>query len=226
MFAQILESSPEPRFLNMPLDAFVLPPRRTKLQFAVSVLVSRFLNGCPMETQLEKDIVPESGLPEVRFYLEQCAQALEEVHAAGIVHCDVHPGNFCLDFQPAEKKPRVFTIDFGLAAYIKNQTRNAKMREPSFFGTPEFASLAAHKRRKQGFRDDLEALAYTFYHMLTGNELPWRLGGARDAKQGEQIRVSEKTRVPVEIRAFVLQCRALALDEMPQDYVAFVQALL
>jgi casein kinase 1 len=136
------------------------------------------------------------------------------------VHCDVSAGNFCLDVNGTT---RVYLIDFGLARLIKRQIAGSKHKEAEFFGTPRYAPLAAHTLRKQGFRDDLESLAYVFYTPITGKSLPW---SGLDSNKDKAKIVSMKRQVPPEIRSFVLKCRKLRLDEMPVDYQEFVAALI
>jgi serine/threonine protein kinase len=117
----------------------------------------------------------------------------------------------------------VTLIDFGLASVIERQKKGFK--PPSFFGTPKYAPLAAHLKKLQGFRDDLESLAYCFYEPLTGKPLPWTVAKGTEA-QVEKARVAGKTKPPSEIKDFVKACRALAIDEMPDDYSQFVLELV
>lgn len=195
------------KHINFPLDAFVLLRHRTGLDFDATAVVSPYLRGCGLLAEKSADL-------DVSDCLEQCAEALEEVHRSGIIHCDVKPDNFCVE-------DTVFIIDFGLARFVSGE----KHRAESFFGTLLFAPLAAHLRQPQGFRDDLEALAYTFYELLTDKPLPWANVKGTE-KQQEKARIEGKRNPPIEIRAFIKQCRALKQDEMPPDYREFVRQLM
>jgi hypothetical protein len=211
LMARIKETEPKAKHVNFPIDAFALPRHLTNLKYNAFAVVSPFLAGCNrFEKAAERDLAS---------VLRGCAQALYEVHRAGIVHRDVTPNNFCVDTETGQ----VTIIDFGLAALLKHK----QQREPSFFGTPRFAALAAHLKKPQGFRDDLEALAYTVYKPLTGKELPWATApaGSSEASQ-EKSRIKGKTKPPAEIRDYIARCRALSIDEMPDRYPEFVSLLL
>jgi hypothetical protein len=209
LMARIKQHTKHPKHINLPIDAFVLPRHLTNLSYNALAVLSPFLEGC--------DRFEEAAKSEFAKVLDGCAQALEEVHSAAIVHCDVTPNNFCVD----NKDGHVWIIDFGLARLIKHQ----KGRETEFFGTPRFASLAAHLKKAQGFRDDLEALAYTMYKPLTGKDLPWASAKGTEASIEKAI-VQGKKKPPEEIRDYITQCRELAIDEMPKDYPKFVSVLL
>lgn len=59
-------------------------------------------------------------------------------------------------------------IDYGLS-HIKS---GAKERPSGFIGTPRYASIAAHKRKSQNKKDDIESLLYVLAFMYL-KKLPW-----------------------------------------------------
>ena len=69
---------------------------------------------------------------KMRFYWEQMLEAVEEVHARGIIHADIKPANFVL------VKGRLKIIDFGLA--IKMQPGENSSRRSMLLGTKDFLS--------------------------------------------------------------------------------------
>ena len=156
------------KHINFPLDAFVLPRHRTGLDIDATAMVSPYLRGCGALAEKSADL-------DVSDCLEQCAEALEELHRSGIVHCDVKPDNFCVG-------DTVFIIDFGLARFASSE----KYRAASFFGTQLYAPLAAHLLQPQGFRDDLEALATTpSTSLLAVVPLPWANSQGQRETAGE-----------------------------------------
>ncbi|QIX28483.1 protein kinase [Nocardioides sp. JQ2195] len=105
--------------------------------------------------------LPESYTAVV---LDQTLQALEAVHAAGVVHRDVKPANLLLE-PTGTRRPHVRLGDFGVAALI-DEVRLTRF--PGAIGTdgymaPEQAHGAAPEPQQ-----DLYALGVVGIQMLTG----------------------------------------------------------
>ena len=105
-------------------------------------------------------------LPEsyVAVVLDQTLQALEAVHAAGVVHRDVKPANLLLE-PTGTRRPHVRLGDFGVAALI-DEVRLTRF--PGAIGTdgymaPEQAHGAAPEPQQ-----DLYAVGVVGIQMLTG----------------------------------------------------------
>lgn len=98
--------------------------------------------------------------------LDQTLSGLEAVHAAGVVHRDVKPGNLLLEVTGAGI-PHVRLSDFGVAVPA-DQPRLTEANV--MIGTPGYMAP------DQGFdpdpRDDLYATAVTGLHLLTGVRPP------------------------------------------------------
>jgi eukaryotic-like serine/threonine-protein kinase len=98
--------------------------------------------------------------------LDQTLSGLEAVHAAGVVHRDVKPGNLLLEVTGAGV-PHVRLSDFGVAVPA-DQPRLTEANV--MIGTPGYMAP------DQGFdpdpRDDLYATAVTGLHLLTGTRPP------------------------------------------------------
>ncbi len=90
------------------------------------------------------------------------AQALDYIHAHGVVHRDLKPENIMVDEQDNIK-----LIDFGIAS-------NAGSRRLTFakfsqtLGTPDYISPEQVKGKRGDARSDLYALGVMLYEMLTG----------------------------------------------------------
>ena len=104
-------------------------------------------------------------IPHFRHYVEQMCAALREVHRAGLVHCDVKPGNFLVDPQHHVK-----LMDFSYARPIYVEGRFTPPRNAS--GTNAFMSKEQKIRWPLDARSDIYSLGRALYVMLTG-QLPF-----------------------------------------------------
>lgn len=94
------------------------------------------------------------------------ARALAALHAAGVVHRDLKPGNVML-----REDGGVALIDFGLS---KDAAQRADLTERGLiFGTPHYMSPEQGHGEHTDARSDLYSLGIILYEMLTGGK-PYR----------------------------------------------------
>ena len=89
-------------------------------------------------------------------------EALEHIHAHGVVHRDLKPENIMVD---AEDNIRL--IDFGIAG----NTGSRRLTFANFsrnMGTPDYISPEQVRGKRGDVRSDVYALGVMFYEMLTG----------------------------------------------------------
>jgi predicted Ser/Thr protein kinase len=98
--------------------------------------------------------------PVALAYLAQMASALEVVHAVGVLHRDLKPGNIMLRADNS-----VAIIDFGLAKQSELKTNITGTGE--IFGTPYYMSPEQGHGQDLDERSDLYSLGIIFYEMLT-----------------------------------------------------------
>ena len=104
----------------------------------------------------------EGGLPplEASRIATQMAEALEEAHAAGVVHRDVKPGNVMLTSAGDVK-----VMDFGIAAAAWAQRITTS---DLFLGTPSYVAPEQAKGEKSTAASDVYALGAVLYEMVAG----------------------------------------------------------
>ena len=95
------------------------------------------------------------------------ADALEYIHAHGVVHRDLKPENIMVDGDD-----RIKLIDFGIAG--KEGSRRLTFAKLSqVMGTPDYISPEQVKGKRGDGRSDIYALGVMLYEMLTG-QVPFR----------------------------------------------------
>jgi serine/threonine-protein kinase len=108
----------------------------------------------------------------------QVALALDHAHQAGIVHCDIKPGNILI-----HRNGSVKVTDFGLAQALNLAERSAL--DGVVAGTPAYISPEQVLTRRPDGRSDLYSLGATLFEMLTG-QAPFR-GGSDTAIFGKHL---------------------------------------
>ncbi len=101
--------------------------------------------------------------PEALAYLRQMAAALGALHAVGVLHRDVKPGNLLL----REDGSAAF-IDFGLARQLGLESDITGIG--TIFGTPHYMSPEQGHGSPLDERSDLYSLGVVLHEMLTGEK--------------------------------------------------------
>jgi serine/threonine protein kinase len=111
-------------------------------------------------------MISEHGpLPELAVWrlLAGLVEALQAIHACGLVHRDLKPANVMLRTDGS-----VCLIDFGLAKANEMEVSLTGTRE--IFGTPYYMSPEQGHAEEIDGRSDLYSLGVMFYEMLTGRK--------------------------------------------------------
>ncbi len=139
-------------------------------------------------TDLDDVLAKEPTLAPARLVdiLKPVASALDAVHARGVVHRDIKPGNIFLA-RRSDGSEQVKLLDFGLAAFHeRSDTRLTQIG--AVVGTPHYMAPEAAEGELSGPRGDVYALAVVAYECLCG-VLPF------DAEQATGILVKKVAHV-------------------------------
>ncbi|KAF8895453.1 CK1/CK1 protein kinase [Infundibulicybe gibba] len=159
----------------------------------------------------------------------QVIERLEFMHSRGVLHRDIQLGNCVIGLPPNEKT--IYMIDFGFSKrYIDPYTRRHipdSRAKRDFIGNYWFSSVAVHCRGKvPSRRDDLEAAALMFIHLLTPRGLTWTRNGVPKTEAAHDRLKREKRNatpedlckgMPEEFEEFLRYCRRLKFQDCP-DY--------
>eukprot|EP00443_Scrippsiella_acuminata_P038651 CAMPEP_0115267430 /NCGR_PEP_ID=MMETSP0270-20121206/51987_1 /TAXON_ID=71861 /ORGANISM="Scrippsiella trochoidea, Strain CCMP3099" /LENGTH=348 /DNA_ID=CAMNT_0002683573 /DNA_START=43 /DNA_END=1086 /DNA_ORIENTATION=+ len=167
------------------------------------------------------------SLTTVLGLADQMLDCVERVHAAGLVHRDLKPCNFCVGL--GAQMTTVKLIDFGLAGSWQHPVTKQHIsygKTVGWTGTVPYLSLNAHCRVQQTRRDDLESLGYVLLRFLQGS-LPWLGLKAEDFKATQRLVMFTKYKTsieslchphPEEFATYLAYCRGLAFSDLPDYY--------
>jgi hypothetical protein len=166
----------------------------------------------------------KGGRPRIEAFLEaaiQIAAAVERVHAARWIHCDLTPSNIMVE--PRTLKTHL--IDFGLAQPLGAQSHSIEVTHLA--GTLAYLSPEQTGRMDRGIdsRSDLYSLGGTLYFMLTG-EPPFP---GDDALALIHAHLARVPRPPVEVRGDIpkvfSQMVLRLLEKEPENRYASARSL-
>ncbi|MBI2378511.1 MAG: AAA family ATPase [Deltaproteobacteria bacterium] len=147
------------------------------------------ITGVDSESGGHTSSVPGCDLSRLESALAQLLDALEHLHAHGVVHQDLKPNNVIV-----EPSGVLRLLDFGLVTAIGQRTR--LRRENSVIGTPAYMSPEQWGGRPATPASDLFSLGCVIFQSLTG-QVPFP---HRSASAGEPPRVERLVRgVPSEL---------------------------
>ncbi len=114
----------------------------------------------------EGPIAPEAAAG----LIDQVAGGLDAVHAAGLVHRDVKPGNVIVGHDWADGAGVAFLADFGLAKAVASTSSLTATGE--LIGTVDYIAPEQIEGRRVDARTDVYALGCVLFHAVTG-EVPF-----------------------------------------------------
>jgi len=163
------------------------------LEVAPGLLVRAYIEGLTLEERLQQG--PLAVGEALELFAGLCDR-LEQVHARGILHGDLKPGNLVLSSEG------LVPIDFGLARLGPERLEAAG--SPAYLA-PEASGLI---RRALGPPTDLYALGATLYHALSGQP-PFVHASAREVLRAHLVE-----------KPAPLKCLPKGLDELVRRLLA------
>jgi serine/threonine-protein kinase len=151
------------------------PPRREKTRL---YLVMEYVDGVSVAALLAggRALPPAQALDVAR----QTCDALAYLHALGVVHHDVKPGNVLVT-----AAGRVKLLDFGVA-HVETARRLTIGGLSASVGTPDYMAPEQLRGRAGDARADLYALGIMLYELLTGR-LPWEGADWEERARGKRL---------------------------------------
>lgn len=120
------------------------------------VLVMEHLQGESLEQRLRRGPLPVGEAIDI---FEQACVAIEHVHRAGIIHCDLKPANIFIT-----SRRRIKLMDFGVARRLDDRLADCG----SMMGTLLYMSPEQIKGHEIDTRCDIYTLGITLFEALTG----------------------------------------------------------
>ena len=111
--------------------------------------------------RMQSKLAPEQALG----LIEEVAHGLQIIHAAGLVHLDLKPGNIML-----RDDGTIALIDFGISKSTKGDQESTVQPKEGVIGTPYYMSPEQADGGATDERSDLYALGVMLYEMLLGKK--------------------------------------------------------
>ncbi len=175
--AAILASIHHPNLVQI----YALGEHAGEVYFAMELVEGQPLSEVLRSTLERKEWFPTNAVAQIAL---EIADALDAMHALGLIHRDVKPANILLD----REKDRAVLVDVGVAV------RAGDARDAA--GTPGFAAPESFLEQADAPTTDVYGLASTVYCMLTGRP-PF---GSGPAPQVVQRQLNDALRRPSELR--------------------------
>lgn len=142
--------------------------------------------------------------PMLAAFAAGTAEALAAIHAAGVVHCDIKPGNVIL----SPGGPRI--VDFGIATTADA----AATGTAGSFGTPGWISPERYTGRPAAPAADVFAWGALVAMAATGHA-PFGAGSTEERKQRVLSAEADLDGLPEDLRALAIQALAKDPDRRP-----------
>lgn len=179
-------------------------------------LTMEILAGGSLRDRLRQGPFP---LPETLRIGEAVLRGLAALHARGVVHRDVTPGNILFSAQGEAK-----LCDFGLVRRLDREETRVTL-EGGVLGTMGYLSPEQLLGKEAGPRSDLYAAGVVFFEMLTGR-LPHEAVSQLGLRLSAFMTAPDVRRLRPEVPRWLAQVVARLLERRPADRFPSAEAAL
>lgn len=140
--------------------------------------------------------------------------SLEQLHARGILHGDISPGNvFCTNLG------EVKLIDLGAAKKWKNKevTFEASFLKPEYASPEQFQTARTGRTGTEGPWTDIYSFGATMYYCLTGRKPPNIIKRLEEGEETILFSAREKIKIKRKWRNCICKCMELDRKKRPQS---------
>jgi diguanylate cyclase (GGDEF)-like protein len=164
------------------VQVYALGEHAGEVYFVMELVEGQPLSEVLRATLERREWFPVDAVAQIAL---EIGDALDAMHALGLIHRDVKPANILLD----RERDRAVLVDVGVAVKAGNQSDAA--------GTPGFAAPESFMEQEGGPQTDVYGLASTMYCALTGRP-PF---GSGPAPQVVQRQLHDPMMPPSQLRA-------------------------
>jgi serine/threonine protein kinase len=163
------------------VQVYALGEHAGEVYFVMELVEGQPLSEVLRATLERREWFPTEAVAQIAL---EIGDALDAMHALGLIHRDVKPANILLD----RERDRAVLVDVGVAVKAGNQSDAA--------GTPGFAAPESFLEQEGGPQTDVYGLASTMYCALTGRP-PF---GSGPAPQVVQRQLNDPMTPPSQLR--------------------------
>ena len=128
-------------------------------------LAMEFVPGLDLGVVLTRE--RRLALPRLLNICEQVCLALEVAHRAGVVHCDIKPGNIMIEQMPGNPD-YVKVLDFGISRVLRDDNRSDRGKREQLLGSFSFMAPEQILGRSITPQTDIYGIGTLMYVALTG----------------------------------------------------------